>query len=242
MSHHNQPSGSEAYALAEARFQSKFAVHVGGISLHDIAMPSSADSPDPPLDRFALAALTSLRSDPSPSRTPLGHDVSIPEGVTVRYYEQVSAYDLRRLQSTPFQDASGGIGLVGTFPEQAEGGGAEQVRLLLATSAGGIHPRLDINTDEPVYVVNQIQGLVQRELQPEYADLLQNGGLFWRGTLLRAHEAVARKLGLRRIALHCPYGDTDNIRRMYAQTAKKLHYKKVAEPPGFGPLWVKDLF
>ncbi len=242
----SSPEAGIAYAEAEQRFQSQFGALVGAISLPEVIAPN-AGGPLPenriPLDRFSLAALTAPAGWPHVSLHPINYQAQVPGGVIVEYYEQI-AKGTPRLEGTAYVDAGAAIGLVCKFPGKFLG----SRRMLVAVSAAGIYPELDvpeIDNDMPTYVMNQFQGTVRTDLQPRYATALHNGGFFWRNTFVRAHEKVARGLGLGRVAIYCDHaGNSDRSRRI------QRSFKRLATEEGYTPqtsqtleglLWTKDL-
>lgn len=195
-----------------------------------------------PLDRFGLIAITGPRDRDKPSRTPLYSEAVVPDNVTVEYYEEVAG--IIKLEKTPYMDAGSGIGLTCDFPGRLF---SRDKRMLVAICSAGIHPSIgtDRDVDTPTYVINQIQGLVKKDRQPRYSAALHEGGFFWRNTLVRAQETVARNLGITQTAIHCGYppnGErSKRVLGAYGRVAKEEGYKKAESATLMGRLWVKTI-
>jgi hypothetical protein len=241
--------GGELYAAAEERFKREFAEHVGAISLEAIAAHNAGGWKTPEreiaLDSYSLVPVMPKRGwDGQKSSVAVGYRCQAPQGVSSQYYETVLEDSSPTVYDAPYLDTARGIGLVCDFPRRLWG----RKRVLIALSASAIVPNLGIpgeDTDSPAYIMNQFQGTVRDEYQPRFSGALRNGRFFWRNTLLRAHEQVARELGINRAALFCDYTDgserSTRVRRAFARLAAQEGYTPVQETSLNGILWTKDL-
>jgi hypothetical protein len=210
------PGGGAEYATAETRIKEQFAQIVGEVSLQDLAVLNTRDGMDPgdriPLDQYGLTPITPPAMWYRYSWLPAAYSGDLVPDISVQYYESIGAEGDFTLRDSPFLDSGFGIGL--TYELNG-------TRTLVAVSSAGIYPSLGIpqeGPDAPTYAIKQFQGLVREDLQPELAESLGGrSGFFWRNTLARIHEHVARRLGMRRVALVCDYTEnTEEHRRIRA--------------------------
>lgn len=178
-------------ATPETRLREDFAGIVAELNIQDLLVPVPEPQRTLPPEEFGLVPILSAHPRGRRIIDYSGRDVRVPEGVVMTYPNDAGfdpeSDDNGYPSGAPYIDTGRAIGLIHS---------PESVPHLLAVAAAGI--------EEKILVVTQIQDVSGMTRETHGREVFRNalrGGYYWRDTLVRSWEQVARAIGVGLIAV-----------------------------------------
>lgn len=178
-------------ATPETRLREDFAGIVAELNIQDLLVPFPEPQRTLPPEEFGLVPILSAHPKGRRIIDYSGRDVKVPEGVVMTYpndadFDPTSNGNCYP-SGAPYIDTGRAIGLTHA---------SESGPHLIAVAAAGI--------EENTLVVTQIQDVTGMTRATHGRAIFRNalrGGYYWRDTLVRSWEQVARTIGTGRIAV-----------------------------------------